>query len=226
MKRWSGLAAVVALVVASASPAMAGKKSKKKKDLAPVTVQVVNDCDAEMAVKLGDLAIKIAGKGKTEAQQIAAKEDWSYALFMNGKKPVDMGLISLEPGGSYTVGLMNCRKGGADIYTKNNADKPKKLSPNAAAEFRFRARQKMYLEYKAGKVGRFRPLSVAMTRYKESAGGKLPFSLRLRAAKRGPVLKMFNGGVELAPGHKYLIEANVIGREIFFKWEDEGWRKG
>ena len=133
--------------------------------------------------------------------------------------------MSLQPGGSYVVGLSGCRGNGADVFTQNKAERPKVLSPNAAAEFRFRARQKVYLEYKAGKTGRFRPLSVAMTRYKEAAGGTMDFTLRLRAAKRGPVLKMFRSGVDLVPGHKYLIEANVIGREIFYKWEDEGWSK-
>jgi hypothetical protein len=223
MKRWSGLAAVAVLLMA-AGPAMAGKKSKKKA-LEPVKVQVTNACKTELAVKLGELAVKVPAGATTEVQEIAPKDDWSYALWMNGDKPIDLGLLSLQPGGDYEVGLMGCRDGAADIYTKDRSEKPKALSPNAASEYRFRARSKVYLEYKAGPTGRFRPLSVAMTRYKEAAAGDLPFTLRLRAAKQGPVLNTFNGSVGVDAGHRYLIEANVVGRNIFYKWEDEGWRK-
>ena len=96
-------------------------------------------------------------------------------------------------------------------------------TPEAAAQVRFRNRQRDPMEYKAGAVGRFMPLSVAMTSYKEQAAGDMEFTLRLRAAKRGPVLGMRKGGITVEGGHKYLVEANPVGRAIFFKFEDEGW---
>lgn len=222
MKRLLNGLLVGAAVTAMTGPAVA--KKKKPKAQAPVSVQVENTCDAEQSLKVGDTDFKVAAKGKSEAQELAGREDWSFPIFLGDKK-VDLGLLSLEAGGQYVVMLSGCTAAGADVATKNLAERPKGVSPEAAAQVRFRNRQRNPMEYKAGKVGRFMPLSVAMTRYKEQAGGEMEFTLRLRAAKRGPVLGMRKASTQIEAGHKYLVEANPVGRTIFYKFEDEGWVK-
>ena len=220
MKRWLNGLLVGAAVTAMTGPAVA--KKKKPTEQAPVSVQVENTCDAEQVLKVGDAAFTVAAKGKSEAQPLPGREDWSFPIFLGAAK-IDLGLLSLESGGSYVVSVSGCTAEGADVGTKNLAERPKGVSPEAAAQVRFRNRQRNPMEYKAGAVGRFMPLSVAMTSYKEQAAGDMEFTLRLRAAKRGPVLGMRKGGITVEGGHKYLVEANPVGRAIFFKFEDEGW---
>ncbi len=214
MKRWlTGLLATAAMT-------STGLAKGKAEPAAPVSVQFVNGCDAKVDLTLGEHAQALAPKGKSEAVTLPAKDDWSYALKMGAG---DLGLLSLLPGGQYVVTVSGCKAGHADVVTENLAERPKKVSPEAAAQVRFRGRQNLHVEYKPGQTGRFKPLSVAMTRYKESPKGDLPFTFRLRAARSGPVLNMRRATAPLASGHKYLIEANVVGRDVFFKCEDEGW---
>ena len=216
--------ATVALLLLAATPAVAGRKKRKKKaPAAPVTVTLVNDCTAEAKIKLGNVTEALAA-GATKAGLAVQggtfeKTDDVYDLLLGDKS---LGLYTLKAGGTYTLRVANCRADHADVFTAIVGDRPKGLSPNAASKLRFRARQNGFLEYRSGKVGRFKPLSVAMTRYQEVPGGEHVFTFRLRAAKRGPVLKMFKGTAKLEPGHAYLIESNVVGREILFKAEDEG----
>ena len=222
--RPGGVLTILAVLTLAVAPAWAGKRKKKRKKkapAAPVAVTVENGCKAEADIKLGQLSFKVAPGAKSAEQAIQGgtfeNTENVYELLLSGKS---LGLYTLEGGGRYEVRLADCRGGHADVYTHFMGDRPKGKSPNAAAQVRFRARQNVHLEYRSGT--RFKPLSVAMTRYQEIAGGDFEFTFRLRAAKRGPVLKMMKKSVKLKAGHHYLIEANVTGREITFKVEDEG----
>ena len=88
---------------------------------------------------------------------------------------------SLEPryvfiggGAPYALTFSNCiGTDGADLAARNTAERPAGVSPNAAAQVRFRATSTKgealpNLQYKAGSDGRFRPLAVSFTSYKES----------------------------------------------------------
>jgi hypothetical protein len=227
MKRTARIATwALALIALSTSAVHAKKKKKKAKVLSPVTVTVKNLCKTELVGTLGELPIKVAAGQTSAAESIPGKEDQSFQLNLTAPTPGDLGLLGFAPGTTYAVEIRDCRNGAADVVTKIVGERPAKISPNAASEIRFRARQNVHLEYKFGKVGSFKPLSIAMTRYKEQAGGDLNFTFRLRVGnKRGPVVGMVRKTVKLEPGHRYLIEANVIGKEILFKYEDEGWRE-
>lgn len=205
-------------------PALAGKK-KGAQDGAPITVELENACESAHTLEVGGLKVQLdSGKKSGERSLKPTAENDGYTLTLADEKPTELGLVALEPGGKYHLRIADCRAGAADVYIDNLQPLPEDKSPNAATKIRFRSQQRgVYMEYRAGKRGRFKPLSVAMTRYKEVPGGKMPITLRVRAARRGPVLKMFRKDLELKPGRRYLIEANVVGgREIVFKQEDEG----
>ncbi len=204
--------------------ATAAQAKKPTEPAAPVTVVVQNACAQDVAVAFGGSELKVPAKGQSTGQDLPGTDDWSYAVMMKAPQEADLGLLSLKPGGKYDVKVANCRAGGADLFTHDQTERPAEVSPQAAAEVRFRARKNVFLEYRPGNKGSFKPLSVAMTRYIEHPGGEFEFTLRLRAAKRGPVLKMVKTAVKLDPGHRYLIEANVAEGDILFKREDEGWR--
>lgn len=215
-------AAVLSASMCVGATALAKKKAPAK-PAATVSVQVKNTCAAEAKIRIGTTELSIAPGAESEAQTLEGTENWSYPLFLAGA--TDLGLLSLEPGGQYALEIEECAAAGANVNTRNLAERPAATSPNAAAEVRFRARQNVNLEYKAGTDGRFKPLSVAMTKYAESPAGDYEFTFRLRAAKGGPVMKMVTRKVTLEPGHRYLVEANVAGTEVYFKKEDEGFPK-
>jgi len=150
----------------------------------------------------------------------ADADDWIYLLKTKGATSSDLARLSLAPAGHYQVTLADCRAGRADVYTKLLAAVAG--SPHAAAEVRFRARQNLYLEYKSGKTGRFKPLSIAMTSYVETEPGEFSFTIRRRAARRGPVLGNLRKKIDLTPGHRHLIEIDVAGPEMLLSVEDEG----
>jgi hypothetical protein len=215
-------AAVLTVSVCVGANALA-KKQAAEKAPATVSVQVKNTCATEAKIRIGTFELALAPGAESESQTLEGTENWSYPLFLAGA--TDLGLLSLEPGGQYLLELNECGAAGANVNTRNLAERPAAASPNAAAEVRFRARQNVHLEYKAGNNGRFKPLSVAMTKYAESPAGEYEFTFRLRAAKGGPVMKMVTRKVTLEAGHRYLVEANVAGTEVFFKKEDEGFPK-
>ena len=224
MKRTARIATWAVALIALSTTAVYAKK--KPKVLSPVTVTVKNLCAADLVGTLGELPIKVASGQVSASETVPGKEDQSFELKLTAPAPADLGILGFAPGGTYEVEVRDCRGGAADVFTKAVGERPAALSPNAASEVRFRARQNVHLEYKFGKVGAFKPLSIAMTRYKEQAGGELDFTFRLRVGnKRGPVVGMMRKTVTLEPGHRYLIEANVVGKEILFKYEDEGWRE-
>lgn len=201
----------------------AGKKNKKTIAQPPSTVTVHNGCAADIKVSINAQPFEVAaGKAAAATPLAPAPEGKGYVLTVLGAKAVNMGMLGFEPGKEYDLHLRDCRNGGADVYLNGKAAAPAGASPHAAAQVRFRAAKIGHIEYKAGKVGRFKPLSLGMTSYTEAEAGKFKFTLRLRAAKRGPVMGMLNKQIDLEAGHNYLVEAQIHGTDIFFKREDEG----
>lgn len=208
------------MIAALATTAHAGKK---KAPAAPATVTVHNACGADLNLAINGQAFAVAaGKASADTTLAPAPEGKGYVLTLKGAKEMNMGMLGLEAGKAYDLKLADCRNGGADIYLDGKAEAPKGASPHAAAQVRFRAAKIGHIEYKAGKIGRFKPLSLGMTSYKEAEAGAIKFALRLRAAKRGPVMGMLNKKIDLKAGHNYLVEAQIHGQNIFFKREDEG----
>lgn len=206
-----------------ATTAHAGPKKKGKQALPPASVTVHNACEADLKVSINAQNFAVAPGKASEATDLApAPKEKGYVLTIQGKSAVNMGMLGFEPGKAYDLKLADCRNGGADIYLDSKVEVPKGASPHAASQVRFRAAKIGHIEYKAGKVGRFKPLSLGMTSYKEAAAGKFKFTLRLRAAKRGPVMGMLNKEIDLQAGRNYLVEAQIHGSNIFFKREDEG----
>lgn len=215
-----GSVALACGLLLTGAPAQAKKKAPKA--AATVSVQVKNGCAAETKVKVGGQEITVAAGATSEPQTLPGADDWSYPLHLVAPQASDLGLVSLLPAGQYAIELKDCAAAGANIETRDLAERPATASPNAAAEVRFRARQNTHLEYKGGSATSFKPLSIAMTKYVEAPAGKYEFTFRLRAAKGGPVMKTVTRTLEIEAGHRYLIEANVAGTEVFFKKEDEG----
>ncbi|MCB9530125.1 MAG: hypothetical protein H6701_17345 [Myxococcales bacterium] len=214
----SGLALGAVTFAATAAPAA---KTAAQAPLAPVNVTLENTCDAPLAVELGTSKFDIAAGQSTDPQAMQGRETQAFELKLGGH---DAGLLGMAPGGTYHVRFMNCRDGAADILTEDKSERPAAISPQAAAQVRFRALNAgKVIEYKPGKTGRFKFLSVGYTSYEEQPGGEFDFTVRLRADKRGPVMGMARKQVALAPGHRYLIETNVVGNDILYKFEDEGW---
>lgn len=214
----SGLALGAVSIAATAATAA---KTAAPQDLAPVTVTLENTCDAALAVDLGGVKLGVDPGKSSDPQTLPGRENQAFELKLGGQ---DLGLLGMVAGGSYHVRFQNCRQGAADIVTEDKSERPAAVSPQAAAQVRFRALNAgRVLEYKPGKTGRFKFLSVGYTSYEDQPGGDFEFTVRLRADKRGPVMGMARKQVALAPGHRYLIEPNVVGNEILYKFEDEGW---
>lgn len=214
-----GLAAGATLALAL--PALAGDEGEVT---APVSVTFENTCKAPLALKLGPTAVTVAAGATSDPQTLPANSDKAYELKLTGDKPADLGWLGMNPGGTYHVRFEKCRAGAADIITHDKSERPAAVSPQAAAQVRFRALNRgRAIEYKSGKKGRFKKLAVGYTSYEEQPAGEFDFTIRLRAKLRGPVMGMSRQTVELEPGHKYLVETNIVGREILYKFEDEGW---
>lgn len=216
-----GLAAGTA-TLALALPALAANAAGEA--LAPVSVTLENACDTPLSVQLGALSVDVAPKTTTDPQTLAGSEKQAYDLKFTGASPADLGLLGMVPGGSYHVRFEKCRAGAADVITQDKSPRPETVSPQAAAQVRFRALNRgRAVEYKSGKAGRFKKLAVGYTSYEEQAAGEFEFTIRLRGKPGGPVMGMSKQAVQVAPGHKYLVETNIVGREILYKFEDEGW---
>ena len=212
MRTTFGCAALVLL----ASPAYS---SPTNKDAAgPVTVEVSNGCQQPVSMKLGPETIKVA-----------AAENNAYEFNFEGSKR-DNGYLVMKAGGNYTIALSGCANGWANIRITDLAARPEGLSPNAEAQVRFRSfrgkgERIPNIEYRAGKRGRSKRLSVAFTPYVKTQKGEFAYALKLKAARMGPVLSALNGKVNVEAGKNYLIEASVVGGKIFTKFEDEGYAK-
>ena len=225
-----GVMTVLACLVFAVGVADAKKKRKKKKAkvLAPISVAFVNHCKKDVEFHLDTLKVNLSAGATVPAQDIKARDDYSYTVLLSGTKAGDLGLVGLFPGETYSISLAKCSAGAANITTKNLSPRPENISPNAAPVVRFRAKRLAndripVMEYLSGPKGRFKKLSIGMTSYEEQMAGEFAFKLRYRASKRGPVLAMQAGKRKIEPGHRYLVEANVVGRKIFVKFEDEGW---
>lgn len=218
----SRIARVVAvLVLVTSGTAFANEEAEA---VEPVTITVENTCDTDLHVDLAGTAIAVAKGTTTEAQTLPGQDDHAFELKLGKDDPKDLGLLGMAPGSTFHVKFMNCKDGVADIISQLKSERPADISPNAAAKVRFRALNRgSYQEYRAGKKGRFKALSVGYTSYEERKAGPFEFTIRVRPKKRGPVLGMAKKQVDLMPGHKYLVETNVISRTVFFKFEDEGW---
>lgn len=221
MLRSPKLALVLALVAPAVS--LAAPKKGKTKERAPVTLNVHNACAADLKLTLNDQAFEVAAGQESGDTPIShADPAKGYMLKITGETPADLGMLGLADGQGYRLRLADCRNGGADVYLENKAELPAGISPQAAAQVRFRAREIGHLEYKFGADGRYKGLAVGMTSYQEVPAGDLAFSFRLRAAKAGPVMATFDKTLALKPGRNHLIESHVVGPHIFFKLEDEG----
>ena len=216
--------AIKILLLTSAFFATAAHAGKKKKvPQPPSTVTVHNGCEAAIKLSLNAQPFEIAaGQAAASTALAPAPEGKGYVLTIMGAKAVNMGMLGFQPGKEYDLHRRDCRDGGADSYLDSKAAAPAEGSPHAAAQVRFRAAKIGHIEYKAGKIGRFKPLSLGMTSYKEAEAGKFKFTLRLRAAKRGPVMGMLSKEIDLQAGRTYLVEAQIHDGAIFFKREDEG----
>lgn len=213
--------ALGAATLGLAASASAAKTAAPAPPLTPVNVTLENTCQDPLAVQLGATRLDLEPGKATDPQALQARETQAFELKLGDH---DLGLLGLRAGGTYHVRFMNCRQGAADIATEDRSERPATVSPQAAAQVRFRALNAgRVIEYKPGKTGRFKFLSVGYTSYEEQAGGEFDFTVRLRADKRGPVMGMMRKQVALAPGHRYLVETNVVGNDILYKFEDEGW---
>ncbi|MEE2787958.1 MAG: hypothetical protein VX589_11515 [Myxococcota bacterium] len=215
---------LVGLTLMTAAPAMAKKKGKAAKNK-PVKVLVKNTCEQSTTIKLDEFVIETPAKGETPAQDVPAAKKVAHQFQFGDTK--SEAYVFLRPGGQYAITLVNCGDSGADVITNDLSERPTGISPNAAAKVRFRASRGKgaapRFEYHTGERGRFKRLSLGMTSYVESKAGDFPYGLRLKAKRGRGILARVKKVAQLQPGHKYLIEASAVGRNIFVKVEDEGW---
>jgi hypothetical protein len=220
---------VLALTVLLATDATAKRKRKpaKQKNTAPVSVDVTNNCKRPMGLKIGSKTIKLNAGETSGSKVIKSSKNNAYEYTFVGAKR-EPGYVFFEAGGKYAVRIHSCGKSWANLDTRNLGPRPKGISPNAAAHIRFRSfrikgQRLPNIEYRSGKRGRFKRLSVAFTPYIKSPGGGYNFGLKLKHGRTGPVLKMLNSQVKVEPGKNYLIEAVVVNGEVLIKFEDEGY---
>ncbi len=217
MKQISGLLFAVCL----ATHAFAAPKAV---DRSPFEIEIHNQCNKAVKLQLGQWEGEVQSGENTAFFSIpTSSDDWTYSLLSGS---ADLALLSFQPSGRYSLTLDHCTDTSADVYTVDKAEKPAKLNDGKSPEVRFRSRQVgQYLEYQAGKNGRFMPLSIAMTRFKEVPAGEFEFTIRVRSAQNGPILKTIKKTLQFTAGHRYLIEAHWAQSDLFFKAEDEGWIK-
>ncbi|MBV70771.1 MAG: hypothetical protein CMH52_05425 [Myxococcales bacterium] len=201
-------------------------QTKSKPVNGPVTIDVSNQCKRAISMTIGSEKFKLEPAAKVAGKTLAAAENDAYGYNFAGSNRDD-GFLVLKGGGAYGISIHSCGASWASVATRNMAPRPTGLSPNAEAKVRFRSfrakGEKMAnVEYRPGKRGRFKRLSVAFTPYVKSPAGPFAYGLKLKAGRMGPVLNMFNGAVKLEAGKNYLIEASVVGGVLFTKFEDEG----
>jgi hypothetical protein len=233
MRRSLCLSLVMVMFALSAGDALAKKKGKALK---PVTATVTNQCTAKIELNLGGVDVVVETGQTSPSLTIPGAAGDAYPYTFKGAT-LEPRYVFITAGGPYNLAFSNCTGAdAADLTTRNMSERPAGLSPNAAAQIRFRASSSKgqslpNLHYRAGDAGRFRPLAVSFTTYKESAAGEYGYGLKLKSKRMrfqgrmmpGRQLELRNGKVSLEPGKKYLIEAGVVGTKIFIKFEDEGW---
>ncbi len=202
----------------SAQSAVAAKKTAKA-PAAPFEVEVENLCQTEASVKIGDWNVQIPAGQKSEPKKLeATAQDNAYSIFLGD---TELGILGFLPAQRYNIKIANCRANRADLTTNVVTESS---AENKDAEVRFRAhRTGIFLEYQLGETGRFMPLSVAMSRFKPTQAGEQSLFVRVRAGKaNGPVLKTQKLTLHFEANHRYLIEVDQEGSELFLKSEDEG----
>ncbi|MFN3201777.1 MAG: hypothetical protein ACE366_25460 [Bradymonadia bacterium] len=219
MKRLGFSLTIVALAaMAMTTSAHAGRKKKKAKS-APAEIVVNNTCKEAVELSVAGTAIKVDGGATSAAVSVMAKADEP----VQEVKVKDTLLARMVVKGEqkYTIKIANCQGGNADVFTQWTSAKASD-SPHAMAQVRFRARARKIFEVMGGQKGRFKPLSVAVTKYQDAQPGEFPFGVRMRMARRGPIVANVKKNVALEAGRKYLIEVDAVGRDLFFSVEDEG----
>ena len=215
------LASAVAICLAVLAPAVAfaGKKPMKP---APVDITFQNTCVGDLALKLGVADVKVAA-GQTALLTVSPESPGeALALNTTDATPVELARLTFVGGGKWDVKLASCAEGKADVLAKQTID-PNQGSPLAAAEVRFRARVRGFLEYQAGDMGDFKVLSVAMTSSVPARAGDYTLQLRKRGGSaKGPVLANLKKVVPILPGRKQVVEVDFGGAVPFVSVEDEG----
>jgi len=225
--------AVFSVLCLVASTAQAKKRKKKAAPAAPVSIQVQYSCKNPVNVLIAAVDPKandkIIAKAKvavdagatSDAQSIDGKGSTVFKIAI-GKGALPF--FFFQPGGSYAVNLLNCRMNAADVVTQ---DLTKTAKSAKSASLRVRAsrpgKSKLALiEYQDGGKGRFKRMSLAPSKPLKINAGSYQYGLRLKAGRRGPIVNNIKKKAEFIGGHKYLIEAWAVGKEIFVKIEDEG----
>lgn len=213
------LASLVALASALALPAAAS--AAKKAATAPVDVTVQNACAADLALKLGGADLKVPAGQTALVTVTPAKAGEAVPLTTADAAPVEWARFTFAGAGKWEVKLAECGAGKADVFARQQTD-PKAGSPLAAAQVHFRSRARGFVEYQAGEMGAFKPLSVAMTSYMDAKPGDMVLQLRKRGAAAGPVLANLKKTVPILPGRKQVIEVDFSAETPVVAVEDEG----
>lgn len=218
MKKLANAVAICLAMIAPASVFAAKKPAKSP----PVDITFSNTCAADLALKLGTTDVKVAA-GQTALVTVSPeKPGEALALNTTEATPVELARLTFTGGGKWDVKLAECAEGKADVHARQAA-LPASGSPLAAAEVRFRARVRGFLEYQAGDMGDFKVLSVAMTSPIAAKPGDVTVQLRKRGGSaKGPVLANLKKVVPILPGRKQVVEVDFGGATPFVSVEDEG----
>lgn len=209
------------LAAACLAVALPGALQAAPKKAPPVDVTVQNTCGADLALKLGSTGIKVAA-GQTAVATVAPeKPGEALPLVTEATPPVELARLTFAGAGKWNLKLAECAEGKADVFAQQTVD-PNAGSPLASAQVHYRARVRGFLEYQAGDMGAFKPLSIAMTSYVEAKPGELSIQLRKRGAASGPVVANVKKSVTVLPGRKQVIEVDFGGTTPFVSVEDEG----
>ena len=227
-KKSVGLTALCVLVLFAAGDALAQKKGKKGKGK-PVSVSLSSACETALELKFDDFKVQLPAKGKVGPIDIPPAKKASHRIHI-GASTAEV-YVHFKSGGAYSVHFLNCRTAGADFVTRDLSERPKKISPNAAAKVRFRAASRSKgplpkFKYHVGNRGRLKRLSVGFTRPVTSPAGEFAYGLVLNAKRGRGILARVKNSIKVEAGHQYLIEASAEDGEIFTKVEDEGFDGG
>lgn len=215
------LAPLVAICLAFALPTLAIAAGKKPGKAAPIDITFQNACAADLALKLGAADVKVAAGQTALVTVTPEKPGEAQPLTTTDATPVELARLTFAGAGKWEVKLAECAEGKADVLAKQTVD-PNAGSPLAAAQVHYRARVRGFIEYQAGDMGAFKPLSIAMTSYVDAKPGDLVVQLRKRGAAAGPVVGNVKKTVPILPGRKQVVEVDFGGSVPFISVEDEG----
>jgi len=200
-----------------------------------VKANIVNSCAQH---SIGILAAgekqdtKIGEKNKSF--QLPGRINHDYRVVTCTAKSCYMhGVVSMRPGGVYTMEVSNCIGSGADISLRESIlpsiDFQKSL-------IRFRANRipqtssdssfMKILEYrpKISGFSMYRRLGLGFTSYKTVIKNNQPkLEVRIRIGKNGPIVYKRSISLKMVNNRKYLVEVSYKEERLFFKIVDEGW---